>query len=247
MKILFIRPIITSRPDLLEEEIVRPFAAAGTEVTARHLDFGPASIENEYDLVYSAPFVLKEAIRGEKDGFDGIVSYCFANPAVEACREAVDIPVLGAGEAAMALASLVGRRIGVVTILPNILPMLHRQLAHYAAAGRLAAIRSANIPVTEIGAMSDVVLERLCEEARICIEKDGADTIVLGCTGFAGFAEKISKRLADCGYNVPVIDPAAASVRMIEAVIASGISSSREAYMYPIKKELRFPREIKEV
>ena len=66
MKILFIRPIITERPDYLEEEIILKFAPQGVEVKACHLKYGPSSIENEFDLCYSAPFVVKEAIRGEE-------------------------------------------------------------------------------------------------------------------------------------------------------------------------------------
>ena len=33
MKILFIRPIITERPDILEEDILREFALPGVEIT----------------------------------------------------------------------------------------------------------------------------------------------------------------------------------------------------------------------
>ena len=161
MKILFIRPIITERPDILEEDILREFALPGVEITARHLEFGPESIENEYDLIYSAPFVLEEAIKGEKDGFDGIISYCFANPAVDACREAVDIPVLGSGEASMTLASAVGRKIGIVTILPNIVPLIRKQNMEYINSSKLVSIRNANIPVVGINDGSDEIFNKL--------------------------------------------------------------------------------------
>lgn len=241
MKILFIRPIITQRPDYLEEDIVKEFALPGVEIVARHLEYGPESIENEYDLVYSAPFVVEEAIRGEKDGFDGIISYCFCNPGVDACREAVSIPVLGSGEASMSLASSTGRRIGIVTILPNIVPLIRKQCMDYIVTGKLVSVRNANIPVVGIGDGSDVIFEKLYKEAKACIEEDGADTIVLGCTGFAGFAKRICDELEKQGYHVPVIDPAASSLKMIEALVSCNVKNSKISYMDPIKKRYELP------
>lgn len=242
MKILFIRPIITSRADYLEENIIKEFAFPEVQVIARHLEYGPESIENEYDLVYSAPFVVKEAIKGEQEGFDGIISYCFANPGVDACREAVRIPVLGSGEAAMSLASAIGRKISIVTILPNIVPMLRKQNMEYSISGKLVSIRNANIPVTGIGDGSDEILEKLFRESIKCVVEDGADVIVLGCTGFAGFAEKISSKLSEKGYIVPVIDPAAASLKMIEALVACNVKNSNISYMKPIDKVIKLTK-----
>lgn len=241
MKLLFIRPIITERADALEEEILKEFAGPDVQVVARHLEHGPESIENEYDMVYSAPFVLQEAIKGEKDGFDGIISYCFANPAVDACREAVRIPVLGSGEASMALAAAIGRRIGIVTILQNILPMIRKQCSEYLMTGKLVSVRDADIPVTSIGDGSDLIFEKLYQESLKCIVEDGADVIVLGCTGFAGFAKRIQNRLEEEGYIVPVIDPAAASLKMIETLVTCGVKNSNVTYMKPIDKKIRFP------
>lgn len=241
MKILFIRPIITERPDYLEEEIINEFSHDGVQVVARHLEYGPQSIENEFDLVYSAPFVLEEAMKAERDGFDGIVSYCFANPGVDASREAVRIPVLGSGEASMALAAMIGRRIGIVTILPNILPLIYKQCQTFFSMGRLAGVRCADIPVTCINNNLEEILDRLYREALNCITEDGADVIVLGCTGFAGFAHQIQKRLEIDGYIVPVIDPAASSLKMMEALVTCRVRNSSITYWPPIAKTIRLP------
>ncbi len=37
---------------------------------------------------------IRGAIEAEKDGFDGLIVYCGSDPAVKACREVVDIPVI---------------------------------------------------------------------------------------------------------------------------------------------------------
>lgn len=242
MRILFIRPIISDRPDYLEEDIIKEFASIGTEVVARRIKYGPSSIENEYDLCYSAPFVVEEAIKGEADGFDGIISYCFGNPGVDACREAVTIPCLGSGEASVAMALAVGRKIGIVTILPNILPMIEKQNAEYIGIGKIVSIRSADLPVLSIAENSDTALLKLFEESKKCIKEDGADVIVLGCTGFAGYASKIQTKLEEEGYFVSVLDPAGTSIRMMESLIACNAKHGRNTYMAPIEKKMILPK-----
>ena len=65
---------------------------------------------------------------------------------------------------------------------------------------------------------------------------------MLGCTGFAGFAEKISGKLEKDGYRVPVIDPAAASLKMIEALVTCNVKNSNVSYLKPIEKKYILPR-----
>ncbi|MDK2878942.1 MAG: allantoin racemase [Thermoanaerobacteraceae bacterium] len=240
MRILFIRPIITERPDFLEEEILKQFAAPDTIIKAKHLEWGVDSIESEYDLVFSAPFVVKLAEEAEKEGYDGIVSYCFVNPGVDAAREAVSIPILGSGEAAVNLALNLGRRIGIITILPNLLPLIRKQNQTYINMGRIVAIDSVNIPVLGL-TDNDRLIDILFEKASQMIYKDEVDVIVLGCTGFGGIAKGLSQKLIMNNLNVPVIDPAGASVKVMEAIIGCNVRHSKKTFMPPIDKIRKLP------
>lgn len=240
MKILFIRPIITNRPDSVEEDILKAFAASGTEIKALHLEWGPDSIESEYDLVYSAPYVVKMAEYAEREGYDGVVSYCFVNPGVDAAREAVSIPVLGSGEAAVNLALNLGRRIGIITILPNILPLIRKQNQEYFNTGRIVSLRSIDVPV--LGLYDDrELLEKIFEQASIAISKDGIDVLVLGCTGLGGIAAQLSEKLIKNNINIPVVDPAGASVKVMEAIIGCHLKHSKISFMHPIDKIRKWP------
>ena len=67
----------------------------------------------------------------------------------------------------------------------------------------------------------------LTDKARIAIEDDGADVIVLGCTGFLGCAESMREGLLKLGYDVPVIDPIPITVHIAEALIKTGLSHSK--------------------
>ncbi|MDV6277188.1 aspartate/glutamate racemase family protein [Rhodococcus erythropolis] len=55
---------------------------------------------------------------------DGVFITCFVDPRVQAAREIVDAPVVGGFEPSFLTAMSLGDRVGVVTILPNVVPML---------------------------------------------------------------------------------------------------------------------------
>jgi len=240
MKILLIRPIVSEREDYLEEALFKPFAAVGTEIKAKRLTYGPASIESEYDLALAAPDVLKLTEEGEKEGYDGAIINCFVNPGLDGAKEAVRYPVIGAGEASINLALCLGRRIGIITIMPNILPLIRKQNQDLINTGRIVSIRSIDTPV--LGIYDDKqIFEKMFEEANKAIVDDGVDTIVLGCTGLNGMAEQLSERLHKNNLPVPVVDPAGASIKLIEALIACKLRHSKIAFMAPTDKTRIWP------
>lgn len=239
MKLLIIRPIISRREDELEEAIFHPFLSPGTEVEARRLVYGSSSIENEYDAALNTPEIIRLAVNGEKEGFDGAIINCFVDPGLEAVREAVSYPVVGAGSASVQLALSAGHRIAIVTIVPSILPMIRRLNAAYINSGRIVSVRSIDVPVLDIYS-DDLIYEKLYAESVKAIQEDGADSIILGCTGLGGMAYKIATRLSDNGMVVPVVDPIGASAVMLEGMIRCNIRQSKLGWMTPAEKERSF-------
>lgn len=238
MKLLIIRPIISEREDHLEEAIFHSFIAPDTQVTARRIAWGSSSIECEYDAAMNVPDIVRLAVEGEKEGFDGAIVNCFVDPGLEAVREAVSIPVVGAGSSAVQMAMSVGKRAAIITIVPNLLTMIRRLYAEYITSGRICSVRSVDVPVLSIEG-DELIYEKLYQEAIRAIREDGADSIVLGCTGFGGMAAKVQENLAKTGYPVPVIDPAGASVTILEALVRNGVRQSRLAWMPPAEKKRR--------
>jgi allantoin racemase len=56
------------------------------------------------------------------------------------------------------------------------------------------------------------------EQARM----KGAEVLILGCAGLAGYDEKLSKKI-----NLPVIDPVKAGVKLAESILQMGLTISR--------------------
>jgi len=54
-----------------------------------------------------------------------------------------------------------------------------------------------------------------------------------------GTASDLSRMLKDRGYDIPVIDPTAASLKFAEALVTMGVKQSKITYMPPPEKERR--------
>ena len=83
---------------------------------------------------------IRAALRAEQEGYDAFVIGHFQEPGLTECRGAVDIPVIGLGEAALHQACCLGRRIGLVTIDPVFIPWHEAQVAHHGLQQRVVGI-----------------------------------------------------------------------------------------------------------
>ena len=63
------------------------------------------------------------------------------------------------------------------------------------------------------------------KEGEKCVLEDGAHVIVLACLGLAGLGERLQKDL-----HIPVIDPAAVSIKYAELLYNLGLNYSSLSY-----------------
>lgn len=71
---------------------------------------------------------VHHALQAEAEGCDAFVIGHFQEPGLLECRAAVDIPVIGLGEATMLQACTLGRSFGLVTINPVFIPWHRDQI-----------------------------------------------------------------------------------------------------------------------
>jgi allantoin racemase len=138
----------------------------------------------------------------------------------------------------MHLAAMLGHRFAVVTMLDSVKPMVANLARVYGVHEKLGSTLAVNIPVLELEARLDELQQRLAECALLAVERDHADVIVLGCTGFIGCAAAIERYLLAAGHDVPVIDPIPTTVCMAEAIVKAGQRHSKRAYPQPRPKAL---------
>ncbi len=223
--------------DALMQEVA-PYAKAGILFDHAVIGCGPSSVENHFDEMLSAPYMVARIIEAEQNGIDAVIINCMGDPGLFPARETVSIPVIGPCEASMHAAAMMGHRFAVVSVLESVRSIFERNANLYGVAGKMVSIRMVDIPVLDIADGHDVLIERLFDQSKQAIENDHADTIILGCTGFTGVAEELQRRLFSLGLKVPVVNPLPTAAVMAAAFVHAGLSHSPHAYPTPNKAKM---------
>jgi allantoin racemase len=232
MHLRVIVPVIGEELINLVQPEIGAWVAPGTTFDVVALDRGTASIESEYDEALAAPGILKCIDEATSDGVDAVFVSCFGDPGVHAAREIADYPVVGGFEPAVLHALTLGERVGIITVLPSVLPMLRSLTRRYGLNERIGSIRVVNLPVLGLED-HELLLDRLHAQASEAVAQGEADVIVLGCTGMLGVASALQKRLEEAGTYIPVVDPTGAAITLLESSVRLGVRPSRSTYMRP--------------
>jgi allantoin racemase len=83
---------------------------------------------------------IRAGLQAERDGYDAFVIGHFQEPGLTECRGALDIPVIGLGEATMLFACSIGRKIGLVTIDPIFIPWHDEQIVRHGLSQRVGGV-----------------------------------------------------------------------------------------------------------
>jgi allantoin racemase len=215
------------------EERLGGWSGHGTVVEVADSPGGPLSIESHVEE-WLCVLPMVRALLGRARPSDAVIVGCFGDPGVDALREVLDCPVVGPFEAAMHLGAQLGARIGVVTVLGSVVPLLDQRVRGMGMSLRYAGATAIDVPVLELRDDPAEVAARVVEGGRRMLD-GGADVLVLGCMSlaFLGMAEKASGPL-----GVPVINPARCALRTAESLAAQQLLQSRRTYAKP-RKELR--------
>lgn len=237
IKLEVITPITST--DVRSLEDIRALERPGLSIHHSMLDSGPASIECEFDEALSVPDTLRKAIDAEKRGAQAIIIDCMGDPGMHACREVVNIPVLGPCQTALHTAAMLGHKIAFITVLERLRPFIEMRVASYGLQQSFGSFRAVDVPVLDIHKDPSQLRNALAREALIAVKEDKADVIVLGCTGFLGCAEAMRDTLLIAGYDVPVIDPIPLAVHVAEGLVRTRLTNSKRTYPAPSRKAIK--------
>lgn len=233
-----IKQVVPVTGDFLLDQAPRDYIGkylnADTVVDVDVIPEGQYSIESEYDEAINAPQVVRLCKKAAEEGYDGIYVDCFGDPGVRAARECVSIPVFGGFEPAMLMALGLGDKVGIVTVLQNVIPMIEGNIAKAHLGGRTTKVRAVNMPVADLE-NTEKLIENLVPECIKSIE-DGAAVIVLGCTGMIDVSENVQARLLAEGFDVPVVEAAGAALNTVEMYAKMKLRHSGLTYMAPPEK-----------
>jgi allantoin racemase len=124
-----------------------------------------------------------------------------------------------------------GARFSIVTTSPRWEPLLNEGLKLLGVEARCASVRSSGLAVLDLDRLpADQVCTRLAEEARLAVEVDGAEVILLGCAGMAGLQESVAS-----AAGVPVVDAVWAGVIEVGALARAGAQTSKRNLYRPVE------------
>jgi allantoin racemase len=189
-------------------------AAPGATVLGVTCHKSPPAIQGPEDDAICRPFVMAEVALVAADGADAIIIACFDDPALDAARASVTIPVLGIGEAGYHAAMMLGGRFSVVTTLPVAIPILEENLVHYGMAAACARVRAAGVAVLELEDEASGAVARVSAEIARAKAEDGVGAIVLGCAGMADLAARMEAK-----HGLKVIDGVGAAAAFAAALV----------------------------
>lgn len=220
MKILVVNPNTTASMTTKIAAAAQRVASADTEIVAANPATGPASIQGFYDEALSLSGLLQ--LIQEYDDIDGVVIACFDDTGLDAARCIVDGPVVGIGEAAYHMASMISNSFSVVTTLSRSVPALKHNLARYGLAARCSAVRASDVAVLALEDKDSDARQRISAEIELAIKDDKAEAIVLGCAGMTELAQELEEQ-----FGLPVLDGVVCAVSLCESMVRLGLRNAR--------------------
>ena len=216
------KALIVINPNSLEtvtagiDTAMEPLRPLGIAIRCETLHEGPPGIESQKQADLTIAPILALAKRLELQAL-GYVIACFGDPGLHALRDQTSLPVLGIQEAAVMTALQLGQRFGVIAILPASIPRHLRAFGAMGVLDRFAGDRALSLGVADLS-NTNKAPTRMIDVGRDLRDRDGADTLIMGCAGMASYRDAIEDAL-----GIPVVEPYQAAAAMALGRIALGL------------------------
>lgn len=201
-----------------------------------NIDKGTSSIEDAYDEALNAPAILRSVKEAEEKGFSAVVIDCFCDPALDAARDLVSIPVVGANEASCHLAAQIAPRFSIINTLPEVEPLIRRALAKRGLLQYVASMISIGISALELEKNRERSASAIARATEKAFREDRAYAVILGCGNMSSLLTLVRKQLVEKGIDIPIVEPLRAAVYSAIMFSLIGTSHSKSAYVPPRPK-----------
>jgi allantoin racemase len=166
---------------------------------------------------------VRAMVKAHAENFDAVAGACYFDSGIKAASNILPIPVIGAAESAMAIASMIGHKFAVITSEAAWVAEMESHMEHLGYRDHAIGyrpVRQLTISMAELfngmfSGQPGPTIENFRAIAEGCIE-EGADTIIMGCG-------LVSPLLTVNGVRevsgAPVIDPMITSLKTAEMMV----------------------------
>lgn len=217
MRILLLNPNTSREVTALMAEAARAASSPGTVIVEATAPRGVPYISNQAEAQIGGAIAL-EMLAEAGDEVDGAVIAAFGDPGLAGARELFPRPVVGLAEAAMLTACMVGRRFGIVTFTPALLPWYRDCVAQHGLLARCAGLRAVDERFRDLATIAGEKEEALVALAGRMVAEDGADVLIFAGAPLSGLARTVADRLP-----VPAVEQVGAAIRQAETLVALGM------------------------
>lgn len=212
MRLLLINANTSAGVTDLCARAAQKIAGPQTEIVPLTGRFGARIIEGRAESAIAVHAMLELIAENAATADAALVAVSYDTGLREA-RDLVGFPVVGITQASLAVATLIGSRVGMITFGT---PWLYRELAQsYGVAERIAAIEVVQASAKEAYENPDTVRQLVRTAIGKLIDDAGADIIVLCGAAFAGMAAQFENDVP-----VPVLDGVTCGVPLCETLVA---------------------------
>jgi allantoin racemase len=212
---------------------------------------GPTPAEvavHPYLMSLHVQFILDNALRAQKQGYDVFAVGSVQDPALELARSLVDIPVVGYGESAMHFACCLGSRFAVLAFAAGFGQMLDLRIHEL-------GLRERALPTVVLDVGFDDVGRALQEPGELVrvFEAAARKAIAQGAEALIPGQLYLSEAIARAGLTrideAPIVDGLAATLKMAEAMFdlkRLGIGVTRRGYTHarPTQEMIDYARRL---
>ena len=251
-RILIVMPMVSDGWNTGMREVLSRYLSPGFEIDFVNVRYGGIGSVTGRGIIVSLPYIIAEIVNAARKGYDAAIPNCFFDPGVPESRTLVSIPVVGPGESALHLACMLGYRVGIIETTGTPVDHLHGKgtnraqqwVRRHGLSERVISIRTVPMVVEDLRVDAEVTLDAMYQASLIAIEQDGAEVLILGCTGMTGYAEELQKKL-----DVPVVEPLVAALKIAEMLITMELKQSKLAFPsesdVSAKVQVRYPPTLK--
>lgn len=215
---------VRARPGRVDRERARLAALApGVDVHVIDLPGGPQDLEyfvDDHAAVGQMLEVLPAYVAAH--GIGAVSIGCFYDPGLWELREALEVPVVGIGEAGLLLAGTVAWRLAVLVGGRKWVPKMQANAHALGLYHRICAWRSIDRSVQAMQDDPEETYQAVRRAALSARDEDHAEAVVLGCGALSGMAERLQEEV-----GIPAVDPVSAGVLLACALSSLGVRTSK--------------------